>query len=131
METRHSHDAVLFSYLQKVTVVALCVMMLPLFCLGTVGFAGNENGAIQSAVAPAAAVQAGEKIGSGDGRIHVIPSLSSPSVKNGGQLKIQAVVKAVEGVARVEASIQRSGEHDAPVGAGIEFETSADESWRG
>ncbi len=108
MEKRHSHNAVSFSYLQEVTVIAFCIIVVPLFCLSTVGFAGNENGAIQSAVAPAAAVQAGEKIGSGDGRIHVIPSLSSPSVKNGERLKIQAVVKAVEGIKGVEAVIERA-----------------------
>ncbi len=35
-----------------------------------------------------------EPLGSGDGRIHVIPTLSAPSVKNGETLTIQAVVKA-------------------------------------
>ncbi len=109
METRHSHNAVLFSYLQEVIVIAFCIIVVPLLYFATVGFAGNENVAIQSAVAPAAAVQAGEPIGSGDGRIHVIPTLSSPSVKNGGQLKIQALVKAVEGVKQVEALIKPAG----------------------
>ena len=45
----------------------------------------------------------GEPLGHGDGRIHIIPSLSAPSVKNGGKLTIQAVVKSAAGVARVEA----------------------------
>jgi hypothetical protein len=45
-------------------------------------------------------------IGSGDGRIHVIPALSAPSIKNGGKLTIQAVVKAEAGVAKVEAVIE-------------------------
>jgi hypothetical protein len=48
-----------------------------------------------------------EAIGSGDGLIHIIPSLSAPSVKNGGKLSVQAVVKAVAGVVRVEARIDR------------------------
>lgn len=37
----------------------------------------------------------GEQVGSGDGAIHIIPSLSAPSVKNDGTLTIQAVVKAL------------------------------------
>jgi len=49
----------------------------------------------------------GETIGSGDGRIHVIPTLSSPSVKNGERLSVQAIVKATAGVASVEAHIER------------------------
>jgi len=46
-----------------------------------------------------------EPIGNGDGKIWVIPSLSSPSVKNGGRLKIQAVVKAAAGVRSVTAEV--------------------------
>src|SRR5437879_5901429 len=38
--------------------------------------------------------KAGETIGHGDGRIHVIPSLSRPSLKNGEKLTISAVIKA-------------------------------------
>jgi len=38
----------------------------------------------------------GEVLGSGDGRIHIIASLSVPSVKNGNRVAIQAVVKALE-----------------------------------
>src|SRR2546425_504503 len=49
--------------------------------------------------------RADEPVGHGDGWIHVIPSLSAPSVKNGGKLKISAVIKAEAGVAKVEAEI--------------------------
>ncbi len=59
----------------------------------------------------------GEAIGSGDGRIHVIPMLSALSVKNGEKLTIQTVVKAPAGVAAVEARIFRMGV--APAGAPI------------
>jgi hypothetical protein len=50
-----------------------------------------------------------EAIGSGDGKIHVIPSLSAPSVKNGGKVTIQAVVKGQRAISRVEARIERDG----------------------
>ncbi len=60
---------------------------------------------------------ANEPIGSGDGRIHIIPTLSAPSVKNGEKLTIQAVVKAAAGVAAVEARISRVGA--APEGAPV------------
>ncbi len=52
--------------------------------------------------------QDGAPIGSGNGRIHIIPSLSAHSVKNGGILSIQAVVRAGDGVAKVEAHIERN-----------------------
>ena len=42
-----------------------------------------------------------ESIGSGDGHNRVIPSLSTPSVKNGERLTIQAGVKATDGVVSV------------------------------
>ncbi|MBI1784093.1 hypothetical protein HYR69_03030 [Candidatus Sumerlaeota bacterium] len=45
-------------------------------------------------------------IGHGDGKIWVIPSLSAPSVKNGGKLTISAVVKAPAGVREVRAEIR-------------------------
>ncbi len=59
----------------------------------------------------------GGPIGTGDGRIHIIPSLSSPSVKNGETVKIQALVKASSGVAKVYATIRRESGTDssAPV----------------
>ncbi|MBI3735385.1 hypothetical protein HY256_02610, partial [Candidatus Sumerlaeota bacterium] len=46
-----------------------------------------------------------DPIGHGDRRIHIIPTLSSPSVKNGGRLTITAVVKALAGVREVKAEI--------------------------
>src|SRR5688572_23537850 len=49
--------------------------------------------------------RAGERVGTGDGRIHIIPSLSAPSVKNGEKIRIGAVIKAEAGVAKVEAEI--------------------------
>lgn len=58
----------------------------------------------------------GQTIGTGDGRIHIIPTLSAPSVKNGGKLTIQAVVKAPAGVAGVEARIVAEGGSDAEGG---------------
>ena len=57
--------------------------------------------------AGSAAPKPAETIGSGDGRIHVIPSLSAPSAKNGEKLLIRAVVKAADGVARVTARVER------------------------
>ncbi len=45
-------------------------------------------------------------VGHGDGLIHIIPALSSPSVKNGGKLAIRAVVKAAAGVREVKAEIR-------------------------
>jgi hypothetical protein len=47
----------------------------------------------------------GETVGTGDGRIHVIPTLSSPSCKNGENLTISAVIKAPAGVREVIADI--------------------------
>ena len=44
-------------------------------------------------------------LGTGDGRIHVIPSLSKPSVKNGDKLVVSAVVKSQDPVAKVEADL--------------------------
>ena len=46
-----------------------------------------------------------QAIGLGDGRIHIIPSLSQPSVKNGEKLTISAVIKAQAGVQSVTADI--------------------------
>ncbi|MBN1867809.1 fibronectin type III domain-containing protein [Candidatus Sumerlaeota bacterium] len=40
----------------------------------------------------------------------MIPSLSAPSVKNGGELKIQAIVRSAEPVVKVEARIERKPE---------------------
>ncbi len=51
--------------------------------------------------------------GSGDGRIHILPAMSSVSLKNGDKATIQAVVKAMTGVASVMATIEREdGETD-------------------
>jgi len=61
---------------------------------------------IVAALALAHAAEGGE-IGSGDGRIHVIPTLSAQSIKNGDTLSVQAIVKAQAGVASVEAVIER------------------------
>ena len=47
----------------------------------------------------------GQAVGSGDGRIHSIPSLSAHSVKNGGELSIQVVVEALDGVAKAEVRL--------------------------
>ncbi len=105
------------------TLALVSLSVLPLFCslsLAADHHSPRHHASIKSPDATGA-VQSAKPIGSGNGMIHVIPSVSSPSVKNGGELKIQAVVKAVEGVARVEASIQRSGEQDAPVVARIEL----------
>ncbi|PKO18784.1 hypothetical protein CVU37_05245 [candidate division BRC1 bacterium HGW-BRC1-1] len=49
--------------------------------------------------------QSAEMMGTGDGRIHVIPSLSKPSVKNGEKLVVSAVVKSQDPVAKVEADL--------------------------
>ena len=65
------------------------------------GAAGPEGGASGVLTGP---------VGSGNGAIHVIPSLSAPSVKNGASLAVQAVVKAAAGVERVEARIVREGD---------------------
>jgi len=45
-------------------------------------------------------------MGHGDSRIHIIPTLSSRSVKNGGKLTISAVIKAVAGVREVKAELR-------------------------
>ena len=60
-----------------------------------------------AAMPPSTAI--GESAGSGDGRIHILPSLSAPSIKNGDAASVQAIVKAAAGVARVEARIEREG----------------------
>ncbi len=49
----------------------------------------------------------GELPGSGDGTIHILPTLSAPSLKNGERATIQAAVTAKAGVASVEARIER------------------------
>jgi hypothetical protein len=46
-----------------------------------------------------------EPIGNGDGRIHIIPTLSSTAVKNGEKITISAIVKAQAGIAKVEAHL--------------------------
>ena len=46
------------------------------------------------------------QVGHGDSRIHIIPTLSSRSVKNGGKLTISAVIKAVAGVREVKAELR-------------------------
>ncbi|HDP35459.1 MAG TPA: DUF5011 domain-containing protein, partial [Candidatus Hydrogenedentes bacterium] len=54
--------------------------------------------------------------GSGDDRIHVLPTLSSPSLKNGERATIQAVVTSLHGVVAVEAAIEKEGAvESAPV----------------
>ncbi len=60
--------------------------------LGGVDLAGLENG---------------RTVGTGNGHIHIIPALSAKSVKNGDRVLIQAVVKALDGVAGVKARIER------------------------
>jgi sugar lactone lactonase YvrE len=51
------------------------------------------------------AMSNGTTVGHGDGRIHVIPTLSQPSLKNGEKFTISAVVKAEMGVATIMADI--------------------------
>ena len=48
-----------------------------------------------------------DTLGSGNGYIHIVPTMSSPSLKNNEKATIQAVVKAAAGVASVEARIER------------------------
>ncbi len=79
--------------------VILCVGML---AAGIAAMAPPVSAA-QAGVQP----DIGGNCGSGDGAIHIIPALSSPSVKNGGTLAVQAVVKSVNGVSKVEARIER------------------------
>ena len=57
------------------------------------------------------------KIGSGDGKIHIIPCLSAPSVKNEGTLIIKAVIRALAGVSDVSAIL--SSESELPEQKGI------------
>ncbi len=45
------------------------------------------------------------EIGSGDGRIHVIPSLAPYSIKNGETLSVSAVVRSAEPVSSVQANL--------------------------
>ncbi|MFH0940224.1 MAG: hypothetical protein V1899_13235, partial [Planctomycetota bacterium] len=59
-------------------------------------------------VAPATVTESAasnQPIGSGDGLIHIIPTISAPSVKNGGKLIVSAVVKAQAGVKEVVADL--------------------------
>ncbi len=53
----------------------------------------------------ASIVGVADVVGTGDGKIHIIPTLSSPSVKNGGTLTISAVVKAEAGIREVVADL--------------------------
>ena len=46
-----------------------------------------------------------QSVGNGDEWIHIIPAISSPSVKNGGKLTISAIVKAHAGIRSVVADI--------------------------
>ena len=46
-----------------------------------------------------------EPIGNGDGRIHIIPTLSSTAVENGEKITISALVKAQAGIAKVQADL--------------------------
>ncbi len=46
-----------------------------------------------------------QEIGTGDGRIHVVPTLNPYSIKNGEALSVSAVVRSVEPVASVEANL--------------------------
>lgn len=55
------------------------------------------------------------RIGSGDGQIHIIPTLSAKSIKDGDRVTVQTVVKAMHGVAKVEARIERDPGQDAGV----------------
>jgi len=76
-------------------VVLISLLVLSLTVVGA--WAGDVAGEIANENA--------EAIGSGDGNIWVIPALSSPSVKNGGKLTIQTLVKAAAGVQEVRAEI--------------------------
>jgi len=79
---------------------------------GPVGAASVTTGLSQPHVAGVvggadlAAFENGRVVGTGNGKIHIIPALSAPSVKNGDRVCIQAVVKALNGVAKVEARIE-------------------------
>ena len=67
-------------------------------CFQPTAWAGGASGpAIE------AGNQSAEMMGTGDGRIHVFPSLSKPSVKNGDKLVVSAVVKSQHPVVKVEA----------------------------
>ena len=96
------------------SVVAILIVLL----LAVAGGARTEaemprasglHGIQQAGSAAGVGLDESASVGSGDGIIHIIPTLSSPSVKNGGKLSIQAVVKALNGVAKVEARIERDG----------------------
>jgi len=67
-------------------------LVLPVFLCGAL-----RAGEPESASSP--------PLGSGDGRIHVIPALSRPSVKNGEKLGITAIVKASAGIRQVQADL--------------------------
>lgn len=97
------------SLMRRVRVVAISALV------GWVGFGvsgrpARAGSTVETASAPAAApaeFESGppEPIGVGDGKIWLIPSLSAPSVKNGGKLTIQTVIKAPAGVRSVRAEI--------------------------
>ncbi len=73
---------------------------LVIFCFLTVVLLISETSTAFSPTSPKS-----EIVGSGDGKIHIIPTLSSPSVKNGQKVSISAVVKAEAGVHQVTADI--------------------------
>jgi hypothetical protein len=101
---------------------ALTVLVLPMF--GGAQPARKGEGldpklvAQTVAVTNSSAAQAGP-LGSGDGRIHIIPTLSVPSVKNGDKLSIQAVVKATAPIVKVEARVFRESSDTATAPSSI------------
>jgi len=66
--------------------------------MASVAAAGAPGGAVASEIA-------GEAIGSGDGRIHVIPSIAPYSLKNGETLTVTAIVRSERPVASVTANL--------------------------
>ncbi|MFH0939561.1 MAG: hypothetical protein V1899_09825, partial [Planctomycetota bacterium] len=60
---------------------------------------------VSPATVTESAAVANQPIGSGDGLIHVIPTLSAPSVKNGGKLTVSVIVKSQAGVKEVVADL--------------------------
>jgi hypothetical protein len=54
---------------------------------------------------PAWSASVADPIGSGDGRIHVIPSIAPYSVKNGETLTVTAVIRSERPVASVTANL--------------------------
>jgi len=77
---------------------SLLFFALSLLLMASVAAAGAPGGAAASEIA-------GEAIGSGDGRIHVIPSIAPYSLKNGETLTVTAIVRSERPVASVTADL--------------------------